>query len=280
MHQHPEHSLPSRPFLKWPGGKQRLMSQLLPLLPAAARFIEPFVGAGSVFLATNFERYVLNDANADLTAVWSALKTRPADFVERSAQLFVESNRNKEAFCRIREEFNNETDPFERAATLLYLNRFGFNGLYRVNRAGKFNVTYGDPASVPGFPREQLEAAAIKLATAEVLSGEFLKAIELARAGDVVYCDPPYSDSDTGRSFTAYTARGFTHDDHRALVDAGVSAAGRGAHVLISNHDTSETRALYRGWDVTTLSAWRSFSAKSEGRRTANELLAVLRPVS
>ncbi len=280
MHSHPQ--LPSarrsRPFLKWPGGKTRVLDQLLSLLPPRGRLIEPFVGAGSVFLAAGFERCVINDANPDLIAVWVALQARPDEFIGRSAKFFVEANRSKEAYLRIRREFNDGVDHLERAVRLLYLNRLGFNGLYRVNRSGIFNVPYGDPRTVPGFPREQLAAAAERLQTCTILSGDFAAAVQQAGAGDVLYCDPPYSPAETGSSFVSYTAEGFGPSEHAALVEECIRAVGRGAVALISNHDTIATRALYRGWRIEELSVRRSIAANGGDRRSVKELVAILPP--
>lgn len=143
MQQHPAFTQQSsKPFLKWAGGKQRLLSQLLGRLPQANRLIEPFVGAGSLFLSGRYPRAILNDANADLMALWTFIQERPAQFCADASGLFCEENRNKRAYECIRQKFNSEVDRYERCVRLLYLNRFGFNGLYRVNKTGSLNTPY------------------------------------------------------------------------------------------------------------------------------------------
>lgn len=276
MNQHPASHTSSRPFLKWSGGKQRLLGELLPRLPRGKRLIEPFVGAGSIFLASDFESFVINDANPDLIAVWSAVQARPAEFIKRASSLFIESNRAANAYLRIRATFNAETDRFERAVLFPYLNRFGFNGLFRVSQTGRFNVPYGHPKSIPGFPWEQMEAAHLKLRRTTVLGGGFMPAMDMATAEDTLYCDPPYSDSTTGISFNGYTPGGFTCQDHEQLVDAGMRAVLRGATVVISNHDTEATRELYRGWHIDTFEVRRSVGASKASRGLAKELVATL----
>lgn len=266
----------SKPFLKWSGGKQRLLPQLLPLLPPGRRLVEPFVGAGSVFLATDYQYYLINDANSDLAAMWVAVKLRPREFAERAAQFFTDGNRTQEAYLRIRAEFNGSADRFERAVRLPYLNRFGFNGLFRVNSSGAFNTPYGHPAKLPAFPWDQIDAASRKLDRCLVLGGGFGATMDLAGLGDVVYCDPPYLDSANGSSFTGYTAGGFGRKEHEKLLECAIRAVSRGAHVLISNHDTQEVRDLYRGWDITPLTAHRSISADADARGKAAELVAIL----
>jgi len=128
MLKHPQHLAPSRPFLKWLGGKGRLLPTLLPLLPPGSRLIEPFVGAGAVFLGSSYPAAILGDANPDLAAVWVAIKERPREFVARASELFSDGNRSPEAYLRIRSEYNEAVDRFERAVRFMYLNKFGFNG--------------------------------------------------------------------------------------------------------------------------------------------------------
>lgn len=129
-------------------------------------------------------------------------------------------NRSQEAHLRIRAVFNTGDDQFERAVRLLYLNKFGFNGLSRVNRAGGFNVPYEKPPNFPTFPLGHLGAAAVKLRRTTIMIGDFVHAIDTAQAGDIVHCDPPYLLSTTGQSFTAYTSGDFTFAHHMALVEA------------------------------------------------------------
>jgi DNA adenine methylase len=280
----------SKPFLKWVGGKTRLLPKLMPLLQCeqplpgsggggegkGGRLIEPFVGAGSVFLAADFPSYVINYANPDLAAAWVALQARPKEFMARAAQYFSAEYHSNEAYQQVRREFNSEIDRFERAVRLVYLNKFGFNGIYRVNRSGQFNIPYGYPQTLPTFPLVQMQAAAAKLQRCTVLGGGFRAAMELAGPGDVVYCDPPYLDSQSGKSYTGYTASGFDLTDHQALVAAAVQAHKEGATVLVSNHYTPLARVLYSGWELHELQAWRSVSPNAQSRGNANELVAIL----
>ena len=275
MYFHPQ-TQACRPFLKWSGGKGRLLPKLLPLLPLRGRLVEPFVGAGSVFLAANYDRYLLGDSNPDLIAVWAALQQRPAEFISASQRYFTEANRTEEQFLRIRAEFNETHDRWERAVRFLYLNRFSFNGLFRVNKSGKYNVPYSRPAVLPRFPFEALEAAALKLQRCTFLNGGFGATLDQCGFGDVVYCDPPYVTSDDKPSFTGYTPDGFGNRQQEQLVASARLAVGRGATVLISNHDTPYARELYLGWELHTLSVRRSISA-SGPRGIANELVAILR---
>ncbi len=276
MLSHPQPPSRSKPFLKWTGGKQRLLADLLPLLPHGRRLIEPFVGAGAVLLAAPYDEYVINDANSDLIALWTALQCRPKECIERAQAFFVEENLSQGAYLRLRAEFNASSDRFERAVRLPYLNRFGFNGLFRVNSRGGFNVPYGHPSRLPGFPLEAMLEAATKLDRCTILNGGFAGAMSMAKVGDVVYCDPPYLPADERSSFTGYTSAGFGEQQHEELLEAGVLAVSRGATVLISNHDTPQTRRLYRHWHLTSISTRRSVSADASKRGAAQELVAIL----
>lgn len=230
-----------------------------------------------MFLAADYDRYLLSDANADLVAVWAALQNRPAEFISASQRYFIKENWSKGSYLRIRDEFNREQDRFERAVRFIYLNKFGFNGLFRVNAGGAFNVPYAWPKVLPRFPFEALEAASARLARCQVLSGGFAGTLEQSGFGDAVYCDPPYF-STSRPTFTGYVVGGFGASEHKALVACARLAVERGATVLISNHDDIETRELYRGWEMHTLDVRRSLSASSNARGIVKELLAVLRP--
>ncbi len=209
-----------RPVLRWAGGKQKLLQDLLLLLPSpqpGSRLIEPFLGAGSVFLGTAYERYLLNDVNPDLIAFWNALKCRPAELIAAASSFFTEPNRTEQAYLALRRRFNQSEDRFERAALFPYLNRFNFNGLYRVNRKGEFNVPYGKPARLPTFDLVRYEMAAAKLSNAVLLNGGFAGALDEAGLHDVVYCDPPYLPASGAKSFVGYAKTGFNLDDQVAL---------------------------------------------------------------
>ena len=264
------------PFLKWAGGKRRLLPQLLPLLPKGKRLIEPFVGAGSVFLSTEYDGYLLSDSNHVLIALYERLRAAPDATLERVRALFQEDFRRQERFLMLRERYNQADTPLEeKAALLVYLNKFGFNGLYRENRQGQFNTPYGHPAKCPACPETAMRTFARRLAAADLRCGDFSVALAEARPGDVVYADPPYAPPDGQASFTAYGPSGFPWSDQLRLANAARELAGRGIPVVISNHDTEETRALYAGARLHTLTAYRSVAANSGRRGIAAELVAV-----
>lgn len=270
-------STSSAPFLKWVGSKRRLLPQLLPLLPQGKRLIEPFLGAGSVFLGSRFEQYLLADTNPVLMGLYGELQSNPAALVSRAKALFVEANRNQDAYNALRSQFNDPATPErERAALFVYLNKFSFNGLYRVNKRGLMNVPYAHHEKLPGFPLQAIERFAQKLGQAQLLCGSFEQTMAQATPGDVVYCDPPFLARDNGRAcFTAYDCQGFGMAHQERLATLARELAGQGIPVVISNHDTEEARALYAGATLHTVHAYRSMAASTAARGQVAELVAV-----
>jgi DNA adenine methylase len=268
---------PSAPFLKWVGSKRRLLPQLLPLLPPGKRLIEPFLGAGSVFMGSQFEAYLLADSNPVLMTLYAQLQIDPETLVSRAKALFVEANRNTDAYNVLRRQFNDPATPqAERAALFVYLNKFAFNGLYRVNKKGQMNVPYAHHGKLPGFPLPALERFAHKLGQAQLLCGDFEETMAQAQPGDVVYCDPPFLPLDNGRAcFTAYDRQGFGVAQQERLATLARELAGQGIPVVISNHDTPAARTLYAGATLHTVHAYRSMSASTAARGRVAELVAV-----
>ena len=246
------------------------------LLASGRRLIEPFLGAGAIFLGADFREALLNDANDDLMALWIAIRERPQEVIGAARALFDEEYRSATSYRILRARFNESLDRFERAVLFLYLNRFGFNGLCRYNGHGAFNVPYGRPRRLPNLPVDEITAAARKLECARLMVGGFGACMQEAGPGDVVYCDPPYLPAENGVGFAAYTGKRFGVPEHQQLVDQAWAAARRGARVLISNHDTAQTRELYRGFAIASLAARRSIAANAAQRGPVGELVAML----
>ena len=265
------------PFLKWAGSKRRLLPQLLPLLPSGNRLIEPFVGAGSVFMSTDFKQYLLADTNPVLMGLYAQLQTDPQGLIAHCQSLFIEANRNQQAYNALRARFNAPATPLtERGPLFVYLNKFGFNGLYRINKKGQMNAPYGHPQVLPGFPAAAMARFANKLGHAQFQCTDFVETMAQAQSGDVVYCDPPFLPLEHGRgSFTAYDAQGFGLAEHERLALLAGDLARKGIPVVISNHDSALTRQLYAGAAVHTVSVQRSMAASGCARGQVAELIAV-----
>jgi DNA adenine methylase len=265
----------NRAFLKWAGGKFSLIEDITAKLPQAKKLIEPFVGAGSVFLNTNYSKYLLNDINADLINLYNIVKHQSSDYITDSAKFFTPAFNEEQRYYQIRQEFNDSEDIYERAIFFLYLNRHGYNGLCRYNNSGKFNVPFGR-YKAPYFPEKELVYFAEKSQLATFTCDSFEKVFARARKNSVIYCDPPYAPISKTAMFNSYAAGGFTLDNQIKLASlARRTGYKRNIPVLVSNHDTEFTRDIYQGADMTELQVSRFISQNGSPRIKVAELLAL-----
>lgn len=263
-----------RAFLKWAGGKYNLMEAIVGHLPEADTLVEPFVGAGSVFLNTNYSRYLLNDINADLIHLYQFLQQKPQQLIDDARLLFVDNNNEKSVFLAMRQLFNQTTDPYQRSLLFLFLNRHCYNGLCRYNQSGFFNVPFGKYKK-PYFPEAELEAFAEKAKRATFVCMDYQQLFAQLPAEAAVYCDPPYVPLSKTASFTSYAKNSFNLDDQADLANLSEQAQQRGHPVLISNHDTSWTRKIYQGAELHSIQVGRSISQKGSSRGKVAELFAL-----
>lgn len=227
----------ARPFLKWAGGKRSMLEHLLPRVPSTfGTYFEPFLGGGSLFFAVQPERAVLGDTNRRLVRAYMGVRDRidqVVDFLRRSPH-------SKEFFLKLRRWDVDSADDASVASWVIYLNRTCFNGLYRVNRSGQFNVPFGDYVNPRICDEPNLRACSAALTSVEIRHDDFAGVLERAVAGDFVYLDPPYLPISVTSSFAAYTADGFTLRDHRRLRDVALGLKTRGVRVLICNRPASD----------------------------------------
>ncbi len=264
-----------RAFLKWAGGKYSLAEDIRKHLPEGNKLIEPFVGAGSVFLNTDFEQYRLADINPDLVNLYNLLKKSPNQYISDVKRLFTSEYNRKETYISIRAEFNASTDTYLRSLYFLYMNRHGFNGLCRYNKSGGFNVPFGSYKK-PYFPEAELEFFAEKAQKAKFVCEGYQQSFKRVRQGSVIYCDPPYAPLSTTANFTTYASGGFSLDDQAKLGEmAEKIALEKNIPVLISNHDTDLTRRLYKGAQLNVVKVQRNISRNGNGRHKVDELLAL-----
>jgi len=261
----------NRAFLKWAGGKFTLTEQINQRLPQGRRLIEPFVGAGSVFLNSNFDEYLLNDINPDLIGMYNIIKRKPKQFIGDAKYYFQDKFNNESVYYQLRSEFNDCKDVYKRALLFLYLNRYGYNGLCRYNKSGGFNVPFGRYKK-PYFPEKELLIFSEKAKKATFTCKPYQKLFQYLRDDDVLYCDPPYAPLSTSASFTNYTGNSFTLDDQANL--ARLARASK-CCVLVSNHDTVLTQELYRDACCDKIQVSRTISSKSSTRRPVGELFAL-----
>ncbi|WP_095498135.1 Dam family site-specific DNA-(adenine-N6)-methyltransferase [Paraferrimonas haliotis] len=270
-------SIKTRAFLKWAGGKFKLIDEIGKRLPQGERLVEPFVGAGSVFLNSNYKRYLLCDINQDLINLYQLLQSAPQQYIDEARKLFAPEHNQKQRYLDLRMQFNASQDPFERSLLFLYLNRHGYNGLCRYNKKGGFNVPFGSYKR-PYFPEKELQTFAAKAHLAEFKCIAYQQAFAEVTSMDVVYCDPPYAPLSTTANFTSYASNGFTLDDQAVLArTARHCAAEKGVSVVISNHDTALTRELYHGASLDSIQVQRNISQKGSARSKVPEIIALYR---
>lgn len=268
--------LQMKPFLKWAGGKHRVYPHLEPYLKATKRLIEPFTGSAAVFLNTPCQAALLGDNNPILIRLYQFLQQEGNDFIEYCRSFFTVENNEKSQYLKHREYFNLHASPREQAALFLYLNRHCYNGLCRFNKRQAFNTPFGRYPS-PYFPENEMRYFHEKSQIAQFKTANFSEIMQEAKAGDVIYCDPPYTPLSQTANFTQYTSSGFTHLQQETLAKLSEKLSQeRGIRILISNHDTAENRRLYQNaQDIITFSVPRTISQKKEKREPAKELLAI-----
>ncbi|MEI8431164.1 Dam family site-specific DNA-(adenine-N6)-methyltransferase [Escherichia coli] len=199
-------------ILKWAGNKTAIMSELKKHLPAGPRLVEPFAGSCAVMMETDYPSYLVADINPDLINLYKKVAADCESFISRARVLFEIANREV-AYYNIRQEFNYSTEitDFMKAVYFLYLNRHGYRGLCRYNKSGHFNIPYGNYKN-PYFPEKEIRAFAEKAQRATFICASFDETLAMLKAGDVVYCDPPYDGT-----FSGYHTDGFTEDDQYHL---------------------------------------------------------------
>ncbi len=267
-----------RAFLKWAGGKYGLSDVITKMLPKGERLLEPFVGAGSIFLNSDYQHYILNDINQDLISLYQIIQLDVQTFIKDARQLFCSENNTPERYYQIRAAFNASNDSYQRSIYFLYLNRHGYNGLCRYNKSGGFNVPFGRYKR-PYFPHEELEYFAEKAQNATFVCKGYREIFTQAKQGDVIYCDPPYVPLSKTASFTSYAGNGFGLDEQADLANAAEEVSSQGKiSVLISNHDTIWTRKIYLNADkIKSVQVARTISTKGSSRKKVAELLALYR---
>lgn len=263
-----------RPFLKWPGGKYLLAPLIREHLPKSSILAEPFVGAGAIFLNTEFKHYHLNDINQDLITLFETLKEHGEAYISEAQKLFCKKNNQSAYYYRLREGFNQSTCPMERSLLFLYLNRHGFNGLCRYNQQGIYNVPFGR-YDKPFFPEEALYTFYEKSQRATFYCLGFEEFLKKMKKNTVIYCDPPYYPLNQTSYFTNYHHQPFTLESQQRLADLAEQLKKRNIRTLISNHDTPAVRALYETADIISFEVGRTISSQGATRKRVRELLAL-----
>jgi DNA adenine methylase len=260
----------ARPFLKWVGGKRQLLGAIARHVPPAyGTYHEPFLGGGAVFFHENPERAVLSDSNVRLIRTYLGVKTDVEGVIDR-----LQAYRYERAFyLRARERSIDDESDVDLAAWFIFLNRTGFNGLYRVNSKNRFNVPFGRHVNPVICDAENLRACAKVLAGADLRVDDFEGVIGRAAGSDFVYFDPPYVPLSATSSFTSYTSDGFGKGQQERLRDVVTQLKRSGVRVLLSNSAAPLVRELYREFRVEEVDANRMVNSRADRRHKITELL-------
>ncbi|NET30973.1 MAG: DNA adenine methylase [Cyanothece sp. SIO1E1] len=262
---------PPRPFLKWAGGKGRLIQQYIPYFPKYFHtYYEPFLGGGAVFFHLLPERAILTDINAELVNVYCCIRNQVEALI---ALLQVhQENHEKDYYYWVRA--NSGATDIERAARLIYLNKTCFNGLYRENSKGEFNVPMGRYKNPTICNPHLLRAASAALQSAALDVQPFRAMLDAAATSqDFVYFDPPYQPISATSNFTAYNRYAFSQHDQMKLRDTFAMLAQRGVKVMLSNSDCPLIRDIYSDFNIHTIWAARAINSNSKKRGKITELL-------
>lgn len=264
-----------KPFLKWAGGKSKLVNVISECLGDGKRLVEPFVGSASVFLGTNYKNNLLCDVNKDLIMLYKNIQNNHKKFIKDLEKVFDYKNNTETAYYELRSEFNTlESEDLRKSILFVYLNKHAFNGLCRYNKKGFFNVPYGKYAA-PKAPVEQVNEFYKKSLTADFRCLDFKGTFELLDEGDVVYCDPPYVPASNTASFTAYAKEDFNYESQTKLALEAERISSNGIKVVISNSDNEFTRNIYSKAKIIELSVMRNISSKATTRGKAKEIIAI-----
>lgn len=263
------------PFLKWAGGKGQLLDQMASYFPREfKKYFEQFLGGGAVFFRLLPDRAVLSDSNPDLIQVYETVRDNP-DGLMSALDTFRARPVSEDYFYKVRKQNPRDLTVLARAARMVFLNKTCFNGLYRVNSNGEFNVPFGRYKNPTLYVKENIRAASAALKGAELRVADFRDACKQPRRGDFVYLDPPYHPLTKTSAFTDYTRDGFGEQDQRDLAESFRKLDERGCKVMLSNSATPLLRELYREFESVTLKAKRAINCKGTGRGAIDELLVM-----
>lgn len=269
-----------KPFVKWVGGKRQLLKQfrLMNLYPpekfdsAKSRYFEPFVGGGAVFFDLFPKKAFLSDLNFELVTTYNVIK----DDVESLIKALKKHTHSKEYFLKVRAQKVEKLSPLQIASRFIYLNRAGFNGMYRVNSRGEFNVPFGYSKNPLICDEENLRKISMALKDVEIKHQDYKQVLKKAKKGDFVYFDPPYHPVSKTAAFTSYTSNGFSEKDQLELRDAFLELNNRGCFVMLSNSDAPFINEIYSGFKgirISKVDAGRAINSKGSGRGKIKEVL-------
>ena len=268
-------ALPAKPILKWAGGKTQILSEIISRSPSSYnQYIEPFIGGGAVFFALHPQPAIIADSNPELVNLYKCL----ADNVEQVINHLCKFENTEDSFYKIRSLHFSDLEKKYAAARTIYLNRTCFNGLYRVNKKGHFNVPFGHYKNPRICQPEILQAASAALQNTEILCGDYKDVLaKTARPGDFVFLDPPYLPISKYADFKRYTKEQFYEEDHRELAEEVARLQQLGCHVVLTNSNHPLVHDLYEAYKIEVVSTRRNISSKAK-TRTGEDVIVTVQP--
>jgi DNA adenine methylase len=272
----------AKPFLKWVGGKGQLLEQFESLLPKKYNtYFEPFIGGGAVFFSINPQKAHINDINETLVNTYSHIKNDIEKLIKSLKKLEKEfiskdTDSRKDFYYSLREKYNSlPADDFKKSLYFLFFNKTAFNGVYRENSKGGFNVPMGSYKNPKIVDEENLRAVSSALSKTKITSGSFYDAVKNAKAGDFVYFDPPYHPLSETSSFTSYSKDSFSKADQIKLRDLFVELDKKGVYVMLSNSSTPFIQEIYSGYTQIPVFANRMINSKADKRGKILEVVII-----
>ena len=273
-------NLDVHPFVKWAGGKTQLLEVIESHLPETFnRYFEPFVGGGALLFKLQPKAFSINDSNEELICVYKCLENNELFELLKQELLKHEENHSEDYYYQVREmdklEGFNNLPIYVRAGRMIYLNKACFNGLYRVNSKGFFNVPSGKKKVVNCFDKKTFDNLNLffKNRKPVITCIDFEEAVKNAKAGDFVYFDPPYDTWEEKNSFTSYDKNAFGKEEQVRLAKVFKELSDKGVYVMLSNHNTKFINELYKGFHITVVPAKRMINSKADGRGEVEEVI-------
>jgi len=267
---------PARPLVKWAGGKNALLPILRRLLPHdLERYAEVFVGGGALFFNLAFPNSLISDTNDELIHFYSIVRDLPEALLESVRRMPISA----EFYYQLRAKDPGSLEPVERAARFIYLNKTCYNGLYRVNRQGQFNTPFGKRTNVTILAQEELHRASALLRQTEISCEHYTHALSRLKEGDFAYLDPPYLPVGHYSDFNRYTRDFFTEADHVTLANEYAQLGRQGVKALLSNSYHERILSLYKGFEVTIVTASRQINCDPSRRGEIREVIVANYPV-
>lgn len=274
----------AKPFVKWVGGKGKLISELEKYFPKKFnRYFEPFVGGGALFFQIKQKYNVgfsgINDINKKLITTYKQIQINPKKIISLLKNIETEYKKlslieQEKYFYDTREKYNKENiNDITTAGYLIFLNKTCFNGMYRENSKGEYNIPFGDQKNPTICDEKNILAVSKCLKKTKITNLPFENAIKDCKRGDFVYFDPPYHPINTTSNFTSYHKNTFGPDEQKKLRDVFVSLTKKGCFVILSNSNTEFIKILYKDFNINYLSAARSINSKSNGRGKIKEIV-------